>query len=380
MELAVGLAGITMSDNNEKKLSLANKGNKGDIQTTDDVHTDIQSDEQASVQANTRDGNSTEYSYKKLKVFISYSWKSSDNVNWVNNLVDKLTKDDIDVVIDRKDVQLGDDIYKYMERAVNDSSIQKVLVICDKSYKEDADSRSPSGVGTEARLIASDVNKNQRKYIPIVNKVDVSGKPYIPTFLNGLLYADLSKDFDHQYQQLLLSLMGVTSQVDNNNNCGSANSNTTAVNTVNTVKPDISAIQYKGYFNIDTEVSTLTRGDGWSRLKLAFQNVTSNVVTSFNLYGTNQIASSLSSCTWPRDKADSKGGGVVVTQYTSYSPSDISNGQLVCTVHFSNYGQTFCILCLKGSNKTIYGIETVQLFTIVMIGDKIVKVEVETIA
>lgn len=39
-----------------------------------------------------------------------------------------------------------------MESMVQDSSIDKVLIICDKGYKEKADDRE-GGVGTETQII-----------------------------------------------------------------------------------------------------------------------------------------------------------------------------------------------------------------------------------
>lgn len=45
-----------------------------------------------------------------------------------------------------KDLRLGHDKYAFMERIAVDETIDKVLIICNKSYKHKADSRS-GGVG-----------------------------------------------------------------------------------------------------------------------------------------------------------------------------------------------------------------------------------------
>lgn len=76
------------------------------------------------------------------KVFISYSWVPESNKEWVRKLEEKLEQDGVEVVIDYKDLRLGHDKYAFMERIVEDETIDKVLLICNESYKYKADSRS----------------------------------------------------------------------------------------------------------------------------------------------------------------------------------------------------------------------------------------------
>lgn len=64
------------------------------------------------------------------KIFISYSW-SSDAL--VLELANRLVSHGVDVVLDKWDLKEGNDKYEFMERCVNDSSITKVLIICDKA-------------------------------------------------------------------------------------------------------------------------------------------------------------------------------------------------------------------------------------------------------
>ncbi len=143
-------------------------------------------------------------SNKKVeKVFISYSWTPDCNKKWVEQLVNRLESDGIEVVVDFKDLKLGHDKYAFMERTVNDDTIKKVLVICNKTYKEKADGRI-GGVGDESAIITSQMygNVRQEKFIPVVNEYDENGKPFLPNYLASRMYADLT-DFEVGYKQLL---------------------------------------------------------------------------------------------------------------------------------------------------------------------------------
>ena len=92
----------------------------------------------------------------RKKVFISYSWGPEENKQWVEKLAKKLENDGIEVVIDYKNLKLGHDKYMFMEKMVNDSSIDKVLIICNSEYKKKADERI-GGVGDEATIITPQV-------------------------------------------------------------------------------------------------------------------------------------------------------------------------------------------------------------------------------
>lgn len=142
------------------------------------------------------------------KVFISYSWVPESNKEWVRKLEEKLEQDGVEVVIDYKDLRLGHDKYAFMERIVEDETIDKVLLICNESYKYKADSRS-GGVGEESAIITSQVygNVRQEKFVPIVNEYDENGMPYLPNYLAARMYADLT-DFNAGYEELLSNILG----------------------------------------------------------------------------------------------------------------------------------------------------------------------------
>jgi len=98
-----------------------------------------------------------------------------------------------------------------MERMVADSSISKVLLICDKAYKERADGRK-GGVGTETQIISPEIYKTREhsKYIAIVAERDPDGKPYIPIYYGSRLYIDLSdaSTYASSFERLLRAIYG----------------------------------------------------------------------------------------------------------------------------------------------------------------------------
>lgn len=137
------------------------------------------------------EGINTQSEFGHRKVFISYSWSSK---LWVLDFASKLQRDyGIEVVIDTWDLKPGDDLAAFMEREVSDSTIDKVLMICDKQYMEKANTRS-GGAGTEAQILSPQLySKNTPgKYIPVVNMLDEKQQPCLPVFLTSRLYVDFS--------------------------------------------------------------------------------------------------------------------------------------------------------------------------------------------
>lgn len=143
------------------------------------------------------------------KVFISYCWTSSEHENWVYNLAERLMNDGVEVKYDKWDLKEGQDKYAFMESMVNDDTINKVLVICDKGYKEKADKRC-GGVGTETQIITAELyNKvEQTKFIPIIAEQGEQFDSYMPTFIKSRIGIDLSRDetYEDEYEKLLRTI------------------------------------------------------------------------------------------------------------------------------------------------------------------------------
>lgn len=144
------------------------------------------------------------------KTFISYSWTTSEHEEWVIDLATRLMSDGVEVILDKWDLKEGHDIHRFMESMVHkESSIDKVLIICDRGYKEKADNRQ-GGVGVESQIITPQIYNDvkQEKFIPIVAEREIDGNHLIPTYIASRLYIDLSSSdiFEENYEKLLRSI------------------------------------------------------------------------------------------------------------------------------------------------------------------------------
>lgn len=140
------------------------------------------------------------------KVFISYSRHPKDNQLRVERLVEKLFSDGVHCVMDIFDLKDGQDKNLFMEQMVNDPTVKKVLLICNKEYADKANARK-GGVGIESTIVSEEIysNAEQTKFIPVVFEYDANGKACVPTFVKSRIYIDLSSEekFPEGYDQLL---------------------------------------------------------------------------------------------------------------------------------------------------------------------------------
>ncbi|EES90359.1 SEFIR domain protein [Clostridium phage D-1873] len=140
------------------------------------------------------------------KVFISYSWSSEEYSTWVRLLAERLIGDGIEVILDQWDLKAGYDKFAFMEQMVTSKEIDKVLVICDKQYKEKADNRD-GGVGIETQIITPKIYNQvkQEKFIPVIAEIDGEFESCMPNYMDGKIGVDLSNDnvFEYGYEELL---------------------------------------------------------------------------------------------------------------------------------------------------------------------------------
>lgn len=145
------------------------------------------------------------------KVFFSYSWSSNDYIDRVVKLAQQLVADGIHVILDKWDLKEGQDKHQFMEKAVNDPEVTRVLILCDAEYVNKANSRA-AGVGTETLIISAEVYQqaNQEKFIPVIMERNVDGIVVVPTYLVGRIYIDLSDPSTEEleYQRLVRNLHG----------------------------------------------------------------------------------------------------------------------------------------------------------------------------
>ena len=148
------------------------------------------------------------------KVFISYAWGTQDYQNKVLAFASSLMNDGVDVLLDKWQLEGGNDMNTFMEKSVNDPSVTKVLLLLDENYAKKADERT-GGVGTETQIISEQVYSSveQNKFIPVVFERNEKGEICKPTYLQSRYHFDLSlsETYDNQYKMLIKALYGVES-------------------------------------------------------------------------------------------------------------------------------------------------------------------------
>jgi len=137
------------------------------------------------------------------KVFISYSWDSDEHKDWVRNLAEQLIDNGVNIILDQYEMQAGDNITYFMERAVGDTDM--VLLVLTENYKVKSEGRS-GGVGYEYSMINAEWYKNQAKntkFIPILRGDNPD--ECLPDFLSSYLYVDMSNDsnFEEKFRELI---------------------------------------------------------------------------------------------------------------------------------------------------------------------------------
>lgn len=147
---------------------------------------------------------------EQKKVFISYSWTSPSHERWVLELAERLMLNGVNVILDKWDLSEGQDKYKFMESMVQDKTIDKVLIICDRGYKEKADDRE-GGVGTETQIITPMLytKASQTKFIPIIaEKGDTEFDEYMPNYLKSRIGIVMSceESYFKGFEQLLRAI------------------------------------------------------------------------------------------------------------------------------------------------------------------------------
>lgn len=141
-----------------------------------------------------------------VKAFISYSWSSPTHEAWVLNLATRLREDGVDISFDKWDLKPGHDSYQFMEAMVTDSSVTKVIMVCDETYVDRANSRE-GGVGTESQIISPELYGKgaQDKYAALMIDNDKDGHAHVPVFYKGRIYIDfrVSEKYEEKYEELL---------------------------------------------------------------------------------------------------------------------------------------------------------------------------------
>lgn len=139
-------------------------------------------------------------------VFISYSHDDQSHKDWVLQLATRLRSNGVNVLLDRWNLKLGQDLAAFMERGLSKSN--RVLCICSQTYIKKAN-EGQGGVGYEKQIITaellSDLNTNW--VVPIIRNNPTQKK--VPTFLGGRLYISFEVEnlYESQYEELLREIL-----------------------------------------------------------------------------------------------------------------------------------------------------------------------------
>lgn len=141
-----------------------------------------------------------------VKVFISYSWSSTDHEDWVLQLATELRENGVDAILDKWDLKEGNEANAFMEKMVTDPEISKVVIVSDKLYTEKSDARA-GGAGTEAQIISSEIfsKQDQSKFVVVARELKDDGSPYLPAYYTSRIFIDFtdSNEFGASFDKLL---------------------------------------------------------------------------------------------------------------------------------------------------------------------------------
>ena len=146
------------------------------------------------------------------KVFISYSWPDEESEQgekyrqFVIKLATDLRTNGVDAILDIWRFG-GGDKNAFMIQMVTDPSIDNVLMLCDRRYKEKADGYV-EGVGAEIQIIAQEVlsDVKQTKFIPVICESEPGKEPedFLPKFMKSQYRFVLLPDEEYERKFELL--------------------------------------------------------------------------------------------------------------------------------------------------------------------------------
>lgn len=223
-------------------------------------------------------------------VFVSYSHDDDAHIEWVLKLSSDLRNHGIDVIIDKWDLKLGDDLRFFMERSSKKSAY--VLCICSENYVHKSNT-GEGGAGYESTIISYPLlsNSNLNSIIPIVR--NNKGEEKTPTFLRAKVYLDFSDDdkYFEKYRELI-------SRIHENDEVMKPKLGTNPFNTdlSENIKIDtkIKSLKYKSYplsgtitFECSYNDSLYTIGSGEYEFITKWQSVNNGIAVVNGTVGCN---------------------------------------------------------------------------------------------
>jgi len=145
------------------------------------------------------------------KVFVSYSWSSPEHEKWVYELALRLVENGVDVILDKWNLNEGQDTISFMEQSIKNRDTKHVLLICDRTYKQKAETRQEgTGVSTEAQIITTEIydSVDSTKFIAILTGEFESSNEVLPTFVQTRKFIDFSNlsEYEQSFELLLRAI------------------------------------------------------------------------------------------------------------------------------------------------------------------------------
>ncbi|MDR1796893.1 MAG: TIR domain-containing protein [Clostridiales Family XIII bacterium] len=134
----------------------------------------------------------------RISVFISYATDSEKHQEKVMAFCNMLRAKGFDSYMD---LTMKKDFPQLTALMTEGLRKDKVIIVCSAEYARKADNHEPSGVWSEAKMIADDLDVNTQKYIPIC--FEPFCKAHVPKMLAGYWVEDLSKDRADGFHKLL---------------------------------------------------------------------------------------------------------------------------------------------------------------------------------
>ncbi len=139
-------------------------------------------------------------------VFVSYSHDDQVHSDWVLQLATRLRSNGVDVLLDRWNLRLGQDLAAFMERGLSEAN--RVICICSEKYVDKANLGS-GGVGYEKQIITAELmaDLNSNWVVPVIRNNSRDKK--VPIFLGGRLFVSFENDslYENSYEELLRELL-----------------------------------------------------------------------------------------------------------------------------------------------------------------------------
>jgi hypothetical protein len=132
-----------------------------------------------------------------IRVFISYTHDSQEQMDCVWDLSERLRKDGMDCRIDQHEVSPEDGWPRWCRDQIRDSDY--VLIVCTETYQRryegKEEGREGRGAQWEGLVVTQELYEakgKNAKFIPVL--FSLADTKYIPTELRGATYYDLSED------------------------------------------------------------------------------------------------------------------------------------------------------------------------------------------